>query len=153
MKIFLPNCPISLVPRKKMRDTPRPKWLKWDCETATKQWNLFSNYFSKTRNTYLMLSTMVFNRNAWPSTSHVLFWIIRALNEFTLPDAEELSKKLSHNVVKLCQREHASRLMLWVKPGRQLSPTQLLGHSATVGWGKESQGQKWENSWAVIMTV
>lgn len=30
---------------------------------------------------------------------------------------------------------------------QQLSPTQLLAHSMVIGWGKESEGWKWENVW------
>jgi len=77
--------------------------------------------------------------------------VTRALNEFTSADSKELSVKLSHNAVKLCQRENTSRLILWVKPARQLSPTEPLAHSATVDGGVNQKG-KVKSSWAEIWT-
>ena len=34
-----------------------------------------------------------------------------------------------------------SEVLLWFNPGKQLSPTELLAHSPTVGWGENWKGK------------
>ena len=42
--------------------------------------------------------------------------------------------------------------MLWVNPGRHWAPHSCL-LTIHLGWGRESEGQKWENSWFEIRIV
>lgn len=43
--------------------------------------------------------------------------------------------------------------MQWLNDSVQLTTTQQLTHSLLVGWGRESEEQKWEHLWAEIKTA
>jgi len=43
--------------------------------------------------------------------------------------------------------------VLWFNPGWQLSTTQPLAHSPTMGWRENQKGKSEKNSWVEIKTV